>query len=222
MENQGHTTNQEANFGLGSGLSEFRPPLNYQKIKKQISATSSFTKSAVFLREKSQSCDDSVSFCQELLNYEGLESFKTAHFFIHEKGKSFASKHEINKDSFSSKDFHVNEFNQLFQAIKKSKNRSFGQEVLKGFTFDILGTFLAREFSLGNHNIILVVSRNDFLNQTESEKEAFNALSKVIAPYFEIILDKELQIQQFQLIKLAYDNLPYKVHMARREKARLQ
>lgn len=211
MENQSDTTNKAPNPGIGPAIQSFKLPQNYLKLKKQIFDNSSRSRGANFLSEKSRACDDSIEFCRQLLNYPGFESFRTAHFFIHEKGKSFATKHEITSSSLSSKDFHVNEFNQLFQAIKKSKNRTFGQEALKGFDFDILGTFLAREFALGNHNIILVISRNDFLSQTKTEKSSFSELASVIGPYFEIILDKELQIQQFRHIKLAYDNLPYKV-----------
>lgn len=214
MEDQGHTPNQRDDTSRELlGEAGFKLPQAYVKLKKRISQASEFSFLAGFLNEKTSESKNIVEFCRHLLSHKDFQSFRTIHFFKHEKGQSFALKYEIGPDISNEKDFHVNEFNLLFQAIKKSKNRTFGQDSLKGFNFDILGTFLAREFALGNHNIILIISRNDFLNQTKEEKAAFSKLTKVISPYFNIILNKELQIQHFKHICLAYENLPYKVHI---------
>src|SRR5690554_4051420 len=163
-----------------------RLPSSYRKFRKSLNETSSVAKLLQFLNDRSAKRHDIGSFCRELLTYPGFSTFKTIHFFKHEKGQSQAMKCEVNREGETRKLFHVHEFNQLFQAIRKSKNRAYGQESLKGFDFDILGTFLAREFALGNHNVILIVSRNDFLPQTEEEKKAFNEVSKAIAPYLNI------------------------------------
>src|SRR5690606_18134529 len=61
--------------------------------------------------------------------------------------------------------------------------RSFGQNELKGNTFNILGTFIAREFSLTFHNIIFIISRNDFLPPTDEELTIFQEFSKSF-PFF--------------------------------------
>ncbi|MEX0798111.1 MAG: histidine kinase dimerization/phospho-acceptor domain-containing protein, partial [Bacteriovoracaceae bacterium] len=212
MEDHGHSSHQAVNSNSDNLKErEFKLPANYNKFKKEAQKASDFSSLITYLNEQSSKTNNITAFCRRLLKYKGFNSFKTIHFFKHEKGQSFAQKFEVAASQAKVKDFHVNEFNQLFQRIKKSKNRTFGQESLKGFNFDILGTFLAREFSLGNHNVILIVSRNDFLTQTKEEKQSFSKASKVIAPYFDIILNKELEIQQLKNIDLALRHLPFKV-----------
>lgn len=215
MENQGFSPNQTIDsISKPLGRADFKLPLNYTKVKKEIWKHSEFSSLVGFLNERAAKADSLVSLCLELLNYSGFNSFKTIHFFQHEKGQSFAQKHEISATKHDVKELHVNEFNHLFQSIKKSKNRTFGQESLKGFDFDILGTFLAREFALGNYNIILIVSRNDFLPQTAEEKESFAKVMTVIAPYFNTVLDRELLAQQSKKTKLVFENLPYKIDVS--------
>lgn len=211
MENQGRAENSRDDSELPAAqLSAFKLPPGYGKFKKKIAKSSEYAKLGGFLN-KIVSSGNLVFFCRDLLKHKDFSSFKTAHLFKHEKGQSFARKYEIDPRGESVSDFHVNEFNKLFQAIKKSKNRAYGQEALRGFNFGIVGTFLAREFSLENHNVIFAVSRNDFLSQTKSEKQAFAKVTKVIAPYFNIILDKELETQHTKHLQLAYQYLPCKV-----------
>ncbi|MCO4753018.1 MAG: HAMP domain-containing histidine kinase [Bacteriovoracaceae bacterium] len=188
-----------------------RVPSGYSRLKRELQKRSSISGIFQSLEARSKNSADISEFCQALLTLKEFDSFKTIHFFKHEKGQSFAVKHEVALDSISTKDFHVNEFNTLYQRIKKSKNRTFGQESLKGFTFDILGTFLAREFSLDTHNIIIIVSRNDFLSQTQLERDLFNKVMSVVSAFFDKILRKELEAQQLQNIQLALEHLPFQV-----------
>ena len=210
MEDQRNSLVKADDTGILESHS-FRVPANYSKLKKVLRKRSLISNIFSSLELRAKSSTNISDFCQGLLTLKEFESFKTIHFFKHEKGQSFAVKHEVDAGSISTKDFHINEFNTLFQRIKKSKNRTFGQESLKGFTFDILGTFLAREFSLDTHNIIIIVSRNDFLNQTEFEKEHFSNVMNVVAAFFDQILKKELEGQQLQNIQLALSNLPFQV-----------
>ena len=223
MEDQSYPQTQEYDSKRSDGLkSAFKLPLNYSKIKKDIAQSSPYSKLVAFLNGKASISSDALEFCRHLLDFEGFASFKTVHLFKHEKGQSFAVKYEVSAEGSNSKEFHVNEFNHLFQAIKKSKNRTFGQESLKGFDFDIIGTFLAREFALANHNIILVVSRNDFLPQSKIEKQAFSQVMKVVAPYLNLILDRALEAQNFWHTKLAFDNIPYVIQFSEDRKSGFQ
>tara|TARA_Y100000780_G_scaffold232593_1_gene268221 strand:- start:77116 stop:78369 length:1254 start_codon:yes stop_codon:yes gene_type:complete len=151
-------------------------------------------------------------FCSKLLELDEFNSFRTVHLFTHEKGQSFALKHEVSTTAAYHKNFHINEFNTLFQRIKKSRNRTFGQDGLKGFSFDILGTFLAREFSLETHNVILIASRNDFLSQTDEEKKSFQKVTNVIPPFLDSILKTELEVKQHSNIRLVLEHLPFKIN----------
>lgn len=220
MEDKGCASNKRDDSDRPAlGRSCFKTPPAYNKIKRKIASGSDTAPLLAQLRQDRANSADIADFCRRLLLHKDLSSFKTVHFFKHEKGQSFALKSEIDRNTESQKNFHVNEFNQLFQAIKKSKNRAYGQETLKGFNFDILGTFLAREFSLENHNVIVIFSRNDFLTQTKEEKEAFNKLMKAVAPYINLVLDRELEAQQRKRYRLARENLPCSILVSERKEA---
>jgi two-component system NtrC family sensor kinase len=63
---------------------------------------------------------------------------------------------------------------------------------LKGAHYNILGTFLGHEFSFRNHNIIFIISRNDFLPQENFERTEFSQLTKRLP----LILNKLLRVQK--------------------------
>tara|TARA_Y100001936_G_C16093403_1_gene688941 strand:+ start:7950 stop:9356 length:1407 start_codon:yes stop_codon:yes gene_type:complete len=192
-----------------------KKPQGYLRFKKERVRHSRSLSTFSNIKNHTVSIDSVSAFCKKLLQLKEFESFKTVHLFSHEKGQSFAMKHEVSSTIANFKEFHINEFNTLFQRIKKSRRRSFGQEGLKGFSFDILGTFLAREFSLETHNIILIVSRNDFLSQTDEERDYFQKVTSVIPPFLDSILKAELDIQQHLNIRLVLEHLPFKINTSK-------
>lgn len=158
------------------------------------------------------SSDSLVDFMQQIFSFKNLKTFQTIHLFIHEKGQSNSVHFDISRNSFRKYIHNISDFSSLFQSIRKSKNRTYGQSAIKGFSLEILGTFLAHEFSLTNHNLILVISRNDFLPQTEKEIEIFNLLTKVLSSYIEIKLEQNLIRSKVETLKLALKESPFKIY----------
>jgi signal transduction histidine kinase len=142
----------------------------------------------VLVNEKS----DIFRFTQSLFQNAFFEDFSTVHLFIHEKGLSTSTHSYINRQNIVHHEQAVAEFSNLFLAIKKSKNKSFGQSSLKASNFQIIGTCLAIDLSLRNHNMILVLSKDDFLPQTESDIELFTRYSVPIKTYYEVLLTSQL------------------------------
>lgn len=203
MENKCNSTDQ-----TGIEKTEVSIPHNFLLIKKQIEQASRHSKLIKYLNDLISNCESSIQLCRSILQFDTFLHFKTINIFIHEKGLTTAINHEINLNEVKTKNLKVNDFNSLFQSIKKSKNRSYGQSNLKGTFFEMIGTFMAREFSLKKYNIILVISRNDFLPQTDEEKEDFDSLIKVISPYLEVVLEHELERSIIHKSQLVLSLLP--------------
>jgi len=203
MENQCDTTIKD-----GHKKSEVSQPHNFLIVKKEIESCSELSEIIQYLNTTVSQCENSIQLCKKLLSHNSLSHFKTINLFIHEKGLTSAINHEVQLDTIKTKNIHIKEFNTLFQAIKKSKNRTYGQNSLKGTFFELVGTFMAREFALKKYNAILVISRNDFLPQTKEEKSIFNNLIKIISPYLETVLEQELERNVIHKSQLVLSLLP--------------
>lgn len=123
-------------------------------------------------------------FSQSLLTLKEIQGHKVIHLYMHEKGLQHAQHYQITSDEVKTSSENVSLFLKFYQSIKKSKNRSFGQSSLKGFPYNIIGTFMAREFTLKSHNLIFIVSREDFLDYTDNDIDFFNSLCSVLPLYF--------------------------------------
>jgi signal transduction histidine kinase len=146
-------------------------------------------------------------FTQSLLSLETFQSFKTIHLFLHEKGMR-ASKHiQITKASCSESVQNVAEFTQLYNAIKKSKNRSFGQSTLKASNHSIIGTCLAHELSLQKFNMIFLISNDDFLPQEEKDIQAFSKIIPILKFFFNQILTQDISNKNINLNRLLLNQL---------------
>ena len=130
-------------------------------------------------------------FIQKLFSFGFFKDYHSFHFFSHQKGSSTATHHHITASKIVSYKQSIKEFSNLFQSVKKSKNRSFGQADLKASHFQIIGTCIAHELSLKNHNITILVSRDNFLAQDEKDISTFKDLIKILSVYFEKLLNIE-------------------------------
>lgn len=175
---------------------------------------SKFSKQNQYLTDINSKLEQSTSlidFAKKLFLLKPLKKFQTIHFFIHQKGQGSSNHLEITRNHHRSYLHPTTDFNSFYQSIKKSKNRSYGQSKLKGFNFEILGTFMAHEFSLRNHNIIIVISRDDFLPQSEEEVGFFNFLVKNLSSYIEILLEKLLISDRNSLLESALHEAPFEI-----------
>jgi signal transduction histidine kinase len=176
------------------------------KLKQSVSATYISKLSELLI-----STNSLVEFMQSLFQFKNLKSFQTIHLFVHEKGQVSTVHYEIEESNSRKYSHPISDFSSLFQSIRKSKNRTYGQTSIKGFDLNIIGTFLAHEFPLTNHNIILIVSRNDFLAQTESEVENFSILTKVLSSFIEIKLHHSLVLTKVKNLKSALKESPFNI-----------
>lgn len=150
-------------------------------------------------------------FIHSLFDLDFLKNFKTFHSFIHEKG-TISARHTVHSRAQDHKfNQSISEFTSLLSSIKKSKNRSFGQSTLKASNFQIIGTCLAKEFSLQRYNFIFIVSKDDFLAQTEEDIEQFNSICEHLKSYFELILAKEFNRNKISQIRATLDHLPISI-----------
>ncbi len=140
---------------------------------------------------------------QKLFEIEFINSYSTIHLFVHEKGHQAAKQYTIEKDKSFETEHSVGTFTTLFNAIKKSKNRSFGQSSLKASDFQIIGTCLAHELILTTHNVIFILTRNDFLPQNDTEIEKFNN----IIGYVKFNLDNYFKTTSKRLNQSALETL---------------
>jgi len=180
-----------------------------ERLKLKQSTSSSYISK---LSELLISTSSLVEFMQSLFQFKDLKSFQTIHLFVHEKGQVNTVHYEIEKSNSRKYSHTISDFSSLFKSIRKSKNRTYGQTSIKGFDLDIIGTFLAHEFPLSNHNIILIISRNDFLPQTKTEVENFSILTKVLSSFIEIKLHHSLVLSKVLNLKSAIHESPFNIY----------
>jgi two-component system, NtrC family, sensor kinase len=145
-----------------------------------------------------------------LLTHDLLKGFISTQLFIHEKGKSSAKTFSFSNGSKSKeKNLSAEKFLNLFNLIKKSKNKDFSQTTLNSHDIDMTGTFLAKELSYLNRNLIILISRNDLFNPTKEESIIFNDLINYFKPFLEPLLSqRQSDIKSSTLLK-ALNHFPY-------------
>lgn len=186
MEDNSYTSNKANKYDL-EALSNISNRINKFKLKQ-----SDITANFQILNRFLNTTDNLIEFIQKLFELKSLKGFETIHLFIHQKGLTRTDHLEVLRNTYREYSHKITDFSSFFQSIKKSKNRSFGQSKISGFNLEILGTFLAHEFSLSNYNLILIISRNDFLPQTEDEIRNFKILTSTLSSYIEIKLEQNL------------------------------
>lgn len=117
----------------------------------------------------------------KILSTKPLSSFYTAQLLVHSKGTTQCQSMNVDRNgNFNSKSFDVSHFTKLLTLVKKSKNKKFDQTQIKSETIQFLGTFLAKNFSFSSHDLLLVISRNDFLPISDDDINSFNRLTLFI------------------------------------------
>lgn len=150
----------------------------------------------IFLKSKTISF-----FSQNLFRHRYFSEFSSIHLFIHKKGLANSSHIHITPTEIQKSKESISEFSTLFQAVRKSKNRSFGQSSLKSKNFKIIGTCIAQEFSMLNHNLVFVFSKNDFLPQAQTDIDNFQSIKDSLEVFFELLLNSEFNHDRVTVIK---------------------
>lgn len=174
---------------------------NYHFLQRKLPSIESFLSSASLAASSIQ------AFLSKVLTSKSFSEYQSIFLFVHSKGKLTATKHEITHSTYEQNSISIKDFNKFFLSIKKSKNRSFGQNELKGTNFDIIGTFMAREYALTYHNIIFVLSKNNFLSPTTNDQNNFQQLCYSLPFYLNAFLYAEAKTKQNELDSYIHEHI---------------
>ena len=143
-------------------------------------------------KSKTESRDSLYDLFQRVFSNKHFKQFKAIHLYIHQKGRK-GVKHSYIKKSFQkNEDLNIGQFSEFLKSIKNSRNKGFGEKKIKGTKYNIVGTFMSAEYNFASHHVIIALTREDFLEQSDLDKENFQQLIKVIGPRIEFILKLEM------------------------------
>jgi two-component system, NtrC family, sensor kinase len=187
--------------------------LNENKLNKffsnKIKKISNWNKKKDELLELSLSTTTIHSLPKKLLELSQFSSYLSAHIIIHSKGNLMATAFDFNKSyGFKKRLIEAKDFSTIYNIIKKSKNKSFNNLLLKNLNLELVGSFLAKELELSKYNIIVVISRNDFLAPHKDEIQYFNSFSKMLPKFLTHLLDSEKQNSETIYLLESLNNLP--------------
>jgi two-component system NtrC family sensor kinase len=229
MEDQGFTRIKEIKKLLSSNSFELN---NFEYKAKPIKAFKSIFEKKVLTsfkinkqteleqkylhKEELRSLLSSISEVKELpaaiLKLPALSSFETCHVLVHEKGKPVGQNYlAVYGENKVTKLIAVQNFNSLFNLVKKSKNKIFSQSVTLKDDLSVVGNFLAKEIDLKNYSVIYLMSRNSFLPPSIEEQDEFQQLSSFLHPLLLKILDKEKNDLKKEVLRHSLENFPEKI-----------
>lgn len=144
-----------------------------------------------------------------VLGLKDFSEYETCQLMIHERGRTVAESWKCSGNSdlnFSKTD--AKNFTKIFNLVRKSKSKLFDQSSAMLEDIQVVGNFLAREFSFKNHSALLFLSRNGFLPPGPEEQSAFNGLTEMVAPYLERLLAREHAGERMGQLMLLLENIP--------------
>ena len=183
----------------------------YERSHSTVKSISNWNRTSKFfyqlstIASKSSHLDDFIHQCFKI---DFLKDFHSFHILIHEKGTLKVSHLEYESINKRHHPILLNDFSELYNAIKKSKNRSFGQESLKAAHFNIIGTCIGHEFSLTQFNIIILLSKNDFLPQQEDDISFFNSVIPALEYKINLFLSVSYHQRYIRTVEKALNFLP--------------
>jgi signal transduction histidine kinase len=147
-----------------------------------------------------------------ILRLPPLATFESCHVLVHEKGKPVAQNYPaFHGENTETKLMAVQNFNALFNLVKKSKNKIFSQSESLKDDLAVVGNFLAKEIDLKNYSVIYLISRNSFLPPSAEEQSEFQELSSFLHPLLIKILDKEKNDLKKEVLRKSLENFPEKI-----------
>lgn len=150
-----------------------------------------------------------------ILNIKEFSNFQYCQLMAHQKGNPSASNYWFDKNHGSLSRSRVNSgaFNKIFRTIKKSKHKLFNQISLELDDIYSVGTFMASVVSFDTHNIIIILSHNDFLPPSEDEQDVFNENILQLKPLIYSALKNDINNSRIELLNLAFSNFPYRLRI---------
>ncbi len=142
-----------------------------------------------------------------------LKVFKSYHSFITislQKGSSKSLICDLGKSNRLKKYyFDSREFNNIFNAIRKSKSSYFYEHKIISKSLKLVGCFLAKTFTLKTHNLIVIISKDDFIPPSDGESKIFNEFSMAIEKALQFIELKNIIFSDLHLYLSTLYQLDY-------------
>lgn len=146
---------------------------------------------------------------RSILQISIFKHYEIAHLIVHEKGQPIAVNYSgVIDSSLNATSISAQEFNALFNLVKKSKNKSFNQGTLEIGYIKSVGNFLAKEFELKGCNLICILSKNSFIPSDQEEIDLFNDLADYLIPLFNSTMEVRKSIIQKDTIIKALELYP--------------
>lgn len=190
--------------------------LNQKNIEKNLP----LTESSFEIQEKNSFLLKNRAIFQNLqtlpsviLNIKEFSNFQFCQIISHQKGNPTAQSTSFSKNNseFYSDDINSSDFSKVFRSIKKSKNKLFNQINSEVDFFNCFGTYLASVISYDTHNIIIILSHNDFLPPGDEEQNIFNQNILQLKPLIYSALKNDMNNSRIELLNLAFKNFPYRL-----------
>lgn len=151
---------------------------------------------------------------QSIMSLHYFNSFECCHILVHEKGKPQGLNFYFQFNSEENvKPILIQSFNNIYNLIKKSKNKIFSQSTAFKDDLDLVGNFLAKEIDLKNHSVICLISRNSFLPPSQEEQEHFFLLSSFLTPVLNKLLDREKNDFKKEVLIKSLKHFPEKIYV---------
>ncbi len=159
---------------------------------------------------KSEKLDD---IPKKLSQLDELKSYSSYIMLTLHKGRSQAFVTDYENNDAKKYYFSSNSFNTIFNSIKKSKGNSFSFQKSLSEELKLVGSFLAHTFILNKMTIILIVSRNDFIEATQTEQTVFGSFVTQLDLAFNYIENRNSLIQDANFYLKIFDFVGYKIQL---------
>lgn len=151
-----------------------------------------------------------VALPKDLLDLKLFSLYDVCEIHIHKKGGleykvlSKTRNRELREESLN----NLQQFNHIFNQIKKSKNKLFDGNSFPGFTSFIIGTFLAKVFEFQQHNVILIISNSGFLYPSKEEQYLFDKFFQNVQFIIESRVNSYSFLHKYQTLAKTIQNIP--------------
>lgn len=163
------------------------------------------------------SCPNLKELPEKILNLKLFKNYRFCSISIHTKGSQSVNHYTSKSNHPSLKTIGpIEDFNNAFNSIKKSKNKLFNKNQLESLCSNSAGTFLAKIFELKSQNVILLISRNDFLIPESEELSLFEEATKILFPLIEKCIQKSHLIKKHEIINEIFSKIPFSLRDGQR------
>ncbi len=166
------------------------------------------------LERKSFSLDTLV---EELCRVEPFCHYPIGEIFFHEKGEKSAQIYSQNKR----RSLELGDFNQVYQRVKKSKNKIFSCRDLDKKIFkasNLIGHFFAHAYQSQDYKIIFIFSRGDFIPPNNLETSSFARYVEMLKPLVKGLFLKKKKILEGAQLSMVLHKAPFPIFIKYKKK----